>query len=376
MTTINLDPEVQKYLEEQEARRRNIESPEYQSQLAASRRQDFESSTAPQQVAAYAKAFSQLGTLKGQAADTSSVSDFAKSINQQQAAARQQEMQDQQDRDKQTGLRMQTLQFLQGRADKQSDLARQEQAAEMADKRARDLAQMQSDRSFALASMQDKRAREMEDIRNQNAIAADERRAARDMDLVRLKGEQELAQAQAKLQMPDKAAQKSEKELDYRYVSLRNNADKLKDLVGKYGTMEMAGPQAAEMDSLIYQMAVDYAKMVDPDSVAREGEVSAAQKYMLPFRQGMFDKLTTKNKTAEQMIDNYKQSLDERLAARRAGMSGDIEAKTYQAAAPKVPEGTAFAAPATQKEWKSGETFKHPSGAEYRFNGTDFDLVE
>lgn len=143
----------------------------------------------------------------------------------------------------------------------------------------------------------------------------------------------------------DAASEKNQKELDYRYVSLKNNAAKLKDLVQENGTMALTGPKGAEMDSIIYQMAVDYAKMVDPASVAREGEVSAAQKYMLPFRQGILDQALTKNSTALKMIDNYSQSLDERLAANQAAQKGDRNALTYK---PKdmsgSSEGTAFAA--------------------------------
>jgi hypothetical protein len=108
--------------------------------------------------------------------------------------------------------------------------------------------------------------------------------------------------------------QKSETETAYRYNSLKKNAEDLKRLVQENGTAAFTGPAGSQMDSKIYQMAVDYAKLVDPDSVAREGEVAAAQKYMLPFRQ--FGGLATKNSTALSQIDNYLSDLDQRLAAR------------------------------------------------------------
>ncbi len=192
ISTIDLDPEIRKYLEEQEARQKNIASPEYQSQLAASRNQDFEASTAPQEVAAYAKSFSQLGTLGGKSADTSAVSDFAKNINQQQGVARQQQMADDDQRDKQTGLRMKTMEYLQNRGDKQADIARQENRDNLADKRARDLDQSQSDRAYGIASMQDKRARELAELNHTNA-----------MQLAGFKGGQEAAMTAYKAERKD-----------------------------------------------------------------------------------------------------------------------------------------------------------------------------
>lgn len=109
-------------------------------------------------------------------------------------------------------------------------------------------------------------------------------------------------------------------EATYRKQNLQTNALRLKQLIdGKdekgndvgVGTFEMFGPEGTEMDSLIYQMAVDYAKLVDPTSVAREGEVESAKKYMLPIRS--WGGLGYSNKTAQKIIDRYLGSLDDRM---------------------------------------------------------------
>lgn len=62
--------------------------------------------------------------------------------------------------------------------------------------------------------------------------------------------------------------------------------DEYEGLVSKYGNREsewFGNPDAAaRLKALPYQLAITYAKIVDPSSVAREGEVAAAQKYLIP----------------------------------------------------------------------------------------------
>lgn len=120
----------------------------------------------------------------------------------------------------------------------------------------------------------------------------------------------------SKQEMRAAEEQKKVDESSYRYNILNQNLNKLSDIVKESGTFELFGDEGTKMDSLIYQTAVDYAKLVDPDSVAREGEVAAAQKYMLPIRQNMG--LSTRNKTAQSLIEDYKKSLDERMQARQS----------------------------------------------------------
>lgn len=155
--------------------------------------------------------------------------------------------------------------------------------------------------------------------------------------------EQRAGQSYPLANKEDKAAKKGEQEANYRYISIKNNALKLKDIVSKVGTNVTKGPEGAEMDSLIYQMAIDYAKLVDPASVAREGEVASAQKYMLPIRENYG--LTTSNDTAKKLIDNYLIDLNARLEARVAANNGESDAVTYRPKQDNPGDGTALAAP-------------------------------
>lgn len=104
-----------------------------------------------------------------------------------------------------------------------------------------------------------------------------------------------------------KAAQKQGQEVDYRVNTIQGNLTDLENLIKANGTWEAIGPHNSELDKKIYNIAVDYAKLVDPDSVAREGEVSAAQKYMLPI-QG----LGVKNDTALSLIKKMKADVETR----------------------------------------------------------------
>lgn len=82
----------------------------------------------------------------------------------------------------------------------------------------------------------------------------------------------------------------------------------------------------AELDSSQYQLAINYAKIVDPDSVAREGEVAAAQKYLIPLG------LTTRNKTSQaaikkylRVINNYKKVRDRLSGTGGASSAGGAD---------------------------------------------------
>ena len=78
-------------------------------------------------------------------------------------------------------------------------------------------------------------------------------------------------------------------------------ADEFENTVKKYGTFEVGSPEgSARLGQLPYQMAIAYAKVVDPASVAREGEVAAAQKYIIPTG------LMTRNETALNAISNFR----------------------------------------------------------------------
>jgi hypothetical protein len=119
----------------------------------------------------------------------------------------------------------------------------------------------------------------------------------------------------------EKAAK--EDEFTYRYKNSLKNIDKLEQLINDtewwqaYPTTEALGnlfsdkksTKSAEIDGIIYNMALDYAKTVDPDSVAREGEVAAAQKYSLPIQRYL---VMGNKQGALDILNKYRSSIDDR----------------------------------------------------------------
>lgn len=160
---------------------------------------------------------------------------------------------------------------------------------------------------------------EVEQMKEKQRLAEREQDWQRQLQLRGLEYGQKAKEEQAKEQ---KELQKKTEEVDYRVDQLKTNLQNLKDTVKKEGTVVFTGPEGAAMDSKLYQIAVDYAKLVDPSSVAREGEVAAAQKYMLPIREqiaslpiigGIGPKgLGTSNKTAISLIEQMEQDVEQR----------------------------------------------------------------
>jgi hypothetical protein len=99
---------------------------------------------------------------------------------------------------------------------------------------------------------------------------------------------------------------------------------------GNFETAQLGNPAAkATLDQLPYQLAILTAKIVDPASVAREGEVDAAKKYLIPA--GFF----TTNKTTLAALNNMRETFKQYKKAR-------VEAKGGDPAAPAAsPEGRA-----------------------------------
>ena len=100
-------------------------------------------------------------------------------------------------------------------------------------------------------------------------------------------------------------------------------ANELLDTVEKGGTWEsemLGDPQiASKLNQLPYQMAIAYAKTVDPSSVAREGEVAAAQKYLIPL--GMM-----KNKeVAKASIENFRQDIKNQMESYKKATGAELE---------------------------------------------------
>ena len=96
-----------------------------------------------------------------------------------------------------------------------------------------------------------------------------------------------------------------------------------------HGTFEIASSEgSAKLGQLPYQMAIAYAKTVDPSSVAREGEVAAAQKYLIPLGAG------TRNDTALAAAKSFRADILERVNQYKKSTGSDIQIDTE----PKKPE--------------------------------------
>jgi len=99
-------------------------------------------------------------------------------------------------------------------------------------------------------------------------------------------------------------------------------ANQLEDTVKKYGTFESArlgDPAAsAKLGQLPYQLAISYAKVVDPSSVVRESEVEMAQKYMIPT--GLF---ASKDK-ALSAVKSFQEDLKEKVNVYKQSTGADF----------------------------------------------------
>ena len=105
--------------------------------------------------------------------------------------------------------------------------------------------------------------------------------------------------------------------------------DQLTDAINKYGTFEIGSSEgSARLGQLPYQLAIAYSKTVDPDSVAREGEVAAAQKYLIPLGAG------TRNDTALAAAKSFREEIVAKVDQYKKSTGADIQIDTE----PKQPE--------------------------------------
>jgi hypothetical protein len=108
----------------------------------------------------------------------------------------------------------------------------------------------------------------------------------------------------------------------------------LKTTVSNFGTFESEwvgnSKAAAVLRQTPYQLAITYAKIVDPDSVAREGEVAAAQKYLINL--GMMKN----KKTALEEISRMEKTIDQ-YGENRAEASGRARPSRDMVSEPQQP---------------------------------------
>lgn len=235
---------------------------------------DLEHARNQQGLADYSKAFAQIGTLGGKAADTSPV---------QQGAGTQIGLQGQMEKQEQKGSELQEKAATQqGKLAEYLDQAQQRRqaSAEKNKIHQEDTQQRSLDRESQSGT--------------QMAIAGMHNQTLKDLEGMRQQGKENK---------PDKMIEKEKIEANYRYDNMISSAKKLKELINTYGTSGNMGIGASgpQMDKLLFDVAVDYAKFDDPKGVATQGKINAALKHLLPIRNHGGYTLT--NDTAKQLVD-------------------------------------------------------------------------
>lgn len=129
-------------------------------------------------------------------------------------------------------------------------------------------------------------------------------------------------------QPPDYSAKLAE--VSSRTSNMTSNLNNIRDMISSKGTFEAFGPHNAKLDGALYDLAVDYAKLVDPATAAREGEVASAKKYLLPIREA--NGMGMSNATAIALIDEFQKKIDNRqkfiiesFNQHKAGYSGGAD---------------------------------------------------
>ena len=101
-------------------------------------------------------------------------------------------------------------------------------------------------------------------------------------------------------------------EIEARKRTIEDNIKRARDLVEKYGTVEATGPQAELLQGMLDEIAVDTAKLQDPDSVARPAEVQLVRSSLIP--EDTLGRMTMTNKTATSILDEFEKRIQERAA--------------------------------------------------------------
>lgn len=112
-----------------------------------------------------------------------------------------------------------------------------------------------------------------------------------------------------KNQLADKEEKKKSAvtEIEDRYRNITDSIGELKNQLDETGSFELFGPENKNMDQYITNIATDMAKLVDPNSVARESEVAS-------FKKMLFEPtLWTRNSTLKGVLDNFKNIVDKRM---------------------------------------------------------------
>jgi len=101
-------------------------------------------------------------------------------------------------------------------------------------------------------------------------------------------------------------------EIEARKRTIGDNIKRARDIVEKYGTVEATGPQSELLQGMLDEIAVDTAKLQDPDSVARPAEVQLVRQSLIP--EDTLGRMSMTNKTAKTILDEFEKRINERAA--------------------------------------------------------------
>jgi len=131
---------------------------------------------------------------------------------------------------------------------------------------------------------------------------------------------------------------RKEAEYQTRINNIHANIAKMDKLIEDDGTFDLLGAHNDKLAQTIQDIAVDYAKVVDPDSVARESEVESAKKML------QITGLGVRNSTARDSLANFKDQMETRMNSRRVALGYDPLPTTKELAeGKKGGPGTALA---------------------------------
>ena len=98
-------------------------------------------------------------------------------------------------------------------------------------------------------------------------------------------------------------------EVDNYVGNIKRNIKLVKDQIAKTGTFELTGPEGAVNERRLTEIATDMAKLADPGSVAREGEVMLMRKGLVDTGLGGS---FTRDDTAQAVLDALAADVDRR----------------------------------------------------------------
>lgn len=152
---------------------------------------------------------------------------------------------------------------------------------------------------------------------------------------------------------------KNSQEFNNRYQNIMTQVEEAKKMIADKGTFEALGPHNKQLQQRIDSIAIDAAKLFDPQSVARESEVAA-------FRNMLFEggTLTDSNSSATALLDNFKNVIDSRAANLAQGQQQMAGNQGSQGAMGKSAGGGALPKPKTIQQ--NGHTYTlNPKTGQY-----------